>query len=88
MWLDYDNDHLLDVRAWRSTAAWPSCSTSNADGTFTETSTTAKLLCMRFHYAQLVDVNGDGHLDFLCPDEPTVPTEDLRHVDISVEEDI
>ena len=28
---------------------------------------------MRFHYAQLFDVNGDGQLDFLCPDETLFP---------------
>ena len=27
----------------------------------------------RFHYAQLIDVNGDGRLDVLCPDEATFP---------------
>ena len=32
----------------------------NANGIFTETTSAAKLLCKRFHYGQLFDVNDDG----------------------------
>ena len=36
-------------------------------------SSAANFHCKRFHYAQLVDVTGDGRLDVLCPDEATFP---------------
>ena len=45
----------------------------NANGTFTETTSAAKLLCKRFHYGQLLDLNDDGRVDFLCPDETLFP---------------
>jgi hypothetical protein len=72
VWLDYDNDHLLDVLLAQYGGV-AKLFHQNKDGTFTELSAAAKLLCIRFHYAQLVDVNGDGRLDVLCPDEQTFP---------------
>ena len=72
MWLDYDNDHRLDVVVTQYGGV-AKLFHQNADGTFTETTSAAKLLCMRFHYAQLFDANGDGRLDFLCPDEAAFP---------------
>jgi hypothetical protein len=72
VWLDYDNDHLLDVLLAQYDGA-AKLFHNNGDGTFTESSAAAKVLCVRFHYAQLVDVNGDGRLDVLCPDEQTFP---------------
>ncbi len=72
VWLDYDNDHLLDVLLAQYGGV-AKLFHQNKDGTFTELSASAKLLCIRFHYAQLVDVNGDGRLDVLCPDEQTFP---------------
>ena len=38
----------------------------NPDGTFTELTATAKLVCTKFHYGHLYDANNDGQLDFLC----------------------
>ena len=29
--------------------------------------------CFGYHYAQLIDVNGDGRIDFLCPDQTLFP---------------
>jgi len=72
VWLDYDNDHLLDVLLAQYGGV-AKLFHQNKDGTFTESSAAAHLLCSRFHYAQLVDVNGDGRLDVLCPDEQTFP---------------
>ena len=72
VWLDYDNDHLLDVLLAQYGGV-AKLFHQNKDGTFTEVSAAAKLLCVRFHYAQLVDVNGDGRLDVLCPDETIFP---------------
>ena len=72
VWLDYDNDHRLDmVLAQYAGAA--KLFHQNPDHTFTELSSSAKLLCLRFHYVQLIDVNGDGRLDVLCSDEQTFP---------------
>ena len=42
-------------------------------GFFTETTSDARLLCTRFHYGQLIDVTGDGRVDFLCSDEELFP---------------
>jgi len=72
VWLDYDNDHRLDVLVAQYGGV-AKLFHQNKDSTFTELSGAAKLLCIRFHYAQLVDVNGDGRLDVLCPDETTFP---------------
>ena len=72
VWLDYDNDHRLDVLLAQYGGV-AKLFHQNNDATFTEVSSSAKLLCLRFHYAQLVDVNGDGRLDVLCPDEQTFP---------------
>ena len=72
VWLDFNGDKLSDfvmtqyggiARLYRQEAA----------GTFTEITGTAKLVCTRFHYAHLLDVNNDGRLDFLCPSEATFP---------------
>jgi hypothetical protein len=72
VWLDYDNDHKLDVVVAQYGGV-AKLFHQNPNGTFTDTTTSAKLLCVRFHYAQLFDVNADGHLEFLCPDETHFP---------------
>ena len=72
IWLDYDGDHRLDVLVAQYAGA-AKLFHQNSDHTFTELSSAANLHCKRFHYAQLVDVNGDGRLDVLCPDEATFP---------------
>ena len=72
VWLDYDNDHLPDVVVAQYGGV-AKLFHQNAGGGFTETTTSAKLLCIRFHYAQLFDANADGRLDFLCPDEAAFP---------------
>jgi hypothetical protein len=72
VWLDYDNDHRLDVVVTQY-GGIAKLFHQNAAGGFTETTSAAKLLCTRFHYAQLFDADGDGRLDFLCPDEAAFP---------------
>jgi FG-GAP-like repeat/ASPIC and UnbV len=72
VWLDYDNDHRLDVVVTQY-GGIAKLFHQNPGGGFTETTSAAKLLCIRFHYAQLFDANGDGRLDFLCPDESAFP---------------
>jgi len=72
VWLDYDNDHRPDMLLAQYGGV-AKLFHQNSNGTFTEVSAAAHLLCLRFHYAQLIDVNGDGRLDVLCPDEATFP---------------
>ena len=72
IWLDYDNDNRLDMLLAQYGGV-AKLFHQNNDGTFTEVSAQAHLLCLRFHYAQLIDVNGDGRLDVVCPDEATFP---------------
>src|SRR6478736_2633223 len=57
VWLDYDNDHRLDVLVAQYGGV-AKLFHQNTDGTFKESSASAMLLCIRFHDAQLVDVNG------------------------------
>lgn len=72
VWLDFNGDKLSDfvmtqyggiARLYRQ----------EASGSFTEITGTAKLVCNRFHYAHLLDVNNDGRVDFLCPSEAAFP---------------
>jgi len=72
VWLDYDKDHRPDVVVTQYGGV-AKLFHQNSDGTFTESTTVVKLLCKRFHYGQLIDVNNDGQLDFLCPDEEQFP---------------
>lgn len=71
VWFDYDGDGLLDfvmtqfggvAKLFRQTATG-----------FVETTTDVGLLCQRFHYGQLFDVDDNGRLDFLCPDDAIFP---------------
>ncbi len=72
VWLDYDGDHLLDVVVTQYGGV-AKLFHQLPNGTFVDNTTSAKLLCVRFMYAHLFDANGDGHLDFLCPDETYFP---------------
>ena len=72
IWLDYDRDHRLDVLLAQYGGV-AKLFHQNSDGTFSELGSSANLHCKRFHYAQLVDVNNDGRLEVLCPDEATFP---------------
>ena len=72
VWFDYDGDKLIDF-VMTQYGGIAKLYHQGPKGFFTETTSSAKLLCVRFHYGQLIDVNGDGHLDFLCSDEELFP---------------
>ena len=72
VWLDYDGDGLLDY-VMTQYAGIARLYKQEAGGTFREATGEAQLLCKRFHYAQLLDVTGDGRLDFVCADETQFP---------------
>ena len=72
VWLDYDGDKLPDF-VMTQYGGIAKLFHQKADHTFVDTTGTVKLLCKRFHYGQLYDVNDDGRLDFLCPAEIVFP---------------
>ena len=72
VWLDYDKDGRLDVVVTQYGGV-AKLFHQKPDGTFIDATTSVKLLCKRFHYAQLLDVNNDGQVDFVCPDETLFP---------------
>ena len=72
VWIDYDRDHLPG-RGRDAVGRRAKVFHQLAGGGFQETGATAKLLCSRFQSAQLIDVNGDGRVDFLCADETKFP---------------
>ncbi len=72
VWLDYNGDNLLDF-VMTQYGGIAKLYRQNADGTFTDQTSAAKLVCKRFLYGHLFDVTGDGRLDFLCPDEGAFP---------------
>ncbi len=72
VWLDFNGDKRSDF-VMTQYGGIARLFRQEAGGTFTEITNTAKFLCVRFHYAHLLDVNNDGRLDFLCPSEATYP---------------
>ena len=72
VWLDYDGDRLLDF-VMTQYAGIARLYRQGPLGTFTNTTAAAKLVCDPLHYAQLLDVNNDAVLDFLCANEPAFP---------------
>jgi hypothetical protein len=72
VWLDFDHDKLLDF-VMTQFGGGAKLYHQNPDGTFTDLTTTAKLVCTKFHYAHLYDANNDGQLDLLCPDQDLYP---------------
>jgi hypothetical protein len=72
VWLDYDGDKRPDF-VMTQYGGIAKLFHQNANGTFTETTGTAKLVCTRFHYGHLYDANNDNQLDLLCPSEAKFP---------------
>jgi hypothetical protein len=72
VWLDYDRDDRLDF-VMTQYGGIAKLFRQDAQGRFTETTSLAKLVCNRFHYAHLYDVNDDGRLEFLCAAEKKFP---------------
>jgi hypothetical protein len=72
VWLDYDGDGLTDF-VMTQFGGIAKLYRQGPRGQFTETTSEARLLCIRFHYGQLIDINNDGRLDLLCSDETLFP---------------
>ena len=72
VWLDYDGDKQIDfvMTQFGGTAK---LYRQTPPGFFKETTLDAKLLCIRFHYAQLIDVTNDGRVDLMCSDQDLFP---------------
>ena len=71
VWLDYNGDGLLDFVMTQFGGAGK-VFTQTGTG-FVDDTTTVGMLCLRFQYGQLFDVNDDARLDFLCPDDASFP---------------
>ncbi len=72
VWLDFNGDKLSDF-IMTQYGGIAKLFRQDLDGGFTEVTSTAKLVCNRFHYAHLIDVTNDGRLDLLCPAETKFP---------------
>jgi hypothetical protein len=72
VWLDYDDDKLIDF-VMTQFGGIAKLYRQGPPGFFTETTGDAKLLCLRFHYGQLIDVTNDGVVDFMCSDQDLFP---------------
>jgi len=62
VWLDYDHDKRLDF-VMTQFGGDARLYHQNANGTFTDLTSTAELACTKFHDAELFDANNDGQLD-------------------------
>ncbi len=72
VWLDHNDDQRLDF-VMTQFGGVAKLFTQTASGGFVENTTSVGLLCHRFQYGQLFDVDNDGRLDFLCADDPIFP---------------
>lgn len=72
VWLDHDDDQRLDF-VMTQFGGVAKLFSQTSSGTFIENTTSVGLLCHRFQYGQLFDVDNDGRLDFVCPDDPIFP---------------
>jgi hypothetical protein len=72
VWLDYDGDKQVDL-VMTQFGGIAKLYQQRPPGFFTETTGEAKLLCIRFHYAQLIDVTNDGRVDLMCSDQDLFP---------------
>jgi hypothetical protein len=65
IWLDYNGDKLADV-IMVSKAKYGEVMQQGANHSFASKNGVVGFGCKRFHYGQLLDVNGDNMLDILC----------------------
>ncbi len=72
IWLDWNDDGRLDFVVTQFGGA-ARLYTQNPAGDFTDDTTTVGLLCLRFQYGQLFDVNDDQRLEVVCPDDAVFP---------------
>jgi hypothetical protein len=72
VWIDYDGDKLVDL-VMTQFGGIAKLYRQGPVGYFTETTSEAKLLCIRFHYAHLLDVTNDGRVDLMCSDQKLFP---------------
>lgn len=72
IWLDWNDDGRLDFVMTQFGGA-ARLFTQNVGGDFTDDTTTVGLVCLRFQYGQLYDVNNDQRLEVLCPDDAVFP---------------
>ena len=73
VWLDFNGDHLLDVVLTQYGKQSRVMRQNKGGGGFTDATVGTQINCFGYHYAHLFDANGDGRLDFLCPDQTLFP---------------
>lgn len=71
VWYDYNGDRLLDMSVPQYGGVSPMY--TNRGDRFSEDTSMLSSVCVRHMYAQLLDVSGDGVLDFICSGEQTFP---------------
>jgi ASPIC/UnbV protein/VCBS repeat protein/thrombospondin type 3 repeat protein len=76
VYFDLNNDGLLDAKLinWEEHANQDTLFIQNADHTFSKPAGSDGVHCLTSDWAQLVDLNGDGHLDLLCGDRTGFPS--------------
>jgi hypothetical protein len=73
MFIDFNRDTLPDFIMTQFGGIARLYQQNAGGGGFTDVTSLAKLNCKKFHYGHFFDVNGDGNLDFICPDQAVFP---------------
>lgn len=71
IWLDYDNDGLPDFILAHGAGVLP-LMRQVPDGTFVPANGTAGVACRPGQYSQFLDVTGDGSIELICHDGPSM----------------
>ena len=66
IWVDVDNDGLLDLKVLGLRESSSNVFMQSADGNFTLTSDLANIRCPKAQWGQLIDVNASGTLELMC----------------------
>lgn len=72
IWLDWNDDGRLDFFMTQFGGSGR-LFTQTTLGTFVDDTTTAGVVCLRFQYGQLFDVDNNDSLEVLCPDDAVFP---------------